>query len=76
MMASPISMVPIDLPPQAMSLDRIPSAIVFLMAYSMADASSSIPKLYLSISAALRTCAHGLAKFFPAMSGAVPPAGS
>ena len=29
MMASPISMVPIDLPPQAMSLDRIPSAIVF-----------------------------------------------
>ena len=39
----------------------------------MARAASSIPKLYLSMSAAY-TWAHGLAIPLPAISGAVPPA--
>jgi hypothetical protein len=43
---------------------------------SMAAAASFKPKLWRSMSALDRICAIGFARFLPAMSGAVPPAGS
>jgi hypothetical protein len=59
-----------------MSPVRLPALMALLTAASMAAAASFKPKLCRSINALERICAIGFARFFPAMSGAVPPAGS
>src|SRR5271165_5395381 len=79
-MASPISRVPslrtLSSAALKMSPVRQPAAMAFPTASSNAQASSSSPKLWRNINAAERIWAMGLARFLPAISGAVPPAGS
>ena len=53
-----------------------PALMASATAVSIATAASTRPKLWRSIKAAERIWAMGFAMFFPAMSGAVPPAGS
>ena len=75
-MRSPISTVPTEPPPPAISAVRIPPSSVCSTASSTAAASSVSPSEYRSIMAMLRMDPMGLAMPFPAMSGAVPWIGS
>jgi len=78
--ASPTAEVdaaPLLLPSSSRSAVRyLPSAKTLSTAFSMAAASASSSKEYLSIIAPLRICAIGFATPLPAMSGALPPLGS
>src|ERR1039458_7192062 len=76
MTASDMARVPTQAPPNEISAVRAPPVTALLTAASIREAASSRPKLYRSMRAVERICAQGFATPLPAMSGAVPPAGS
>ena len=76
MIASAMALVPTDGLPKAMSPVRAPPVTAARTAASMRAAIFYRPKLKRSMRATERICAQGLAMPLPAMSGAVPPAGS